>query len=85
MAIELASFNIQVNTINPGFIMTALARKVLKEEDQRTREAVIPAGRYGSPEDLTGAAIFLASDESNYVTGTSIVVDGGVTCARILR
>lgn len=85
MAIELASFNIQVNTINPGFIMTALARKVLKEEDQRTREAVIPAGRYGSPEDLTGAALFLASDESNYVTGTSIVVDGGVTCARILR
>jgi NAD(P)-dependent dehydrogenase (short-subunit alcohol dehydrogenase family) len=85
MAIELAPFNIQVNNINPGFIMTELARRVLTKEDQRAREAVIPAGRYGSPEDLTGAALFLASNESDYVTGTSIVVDGGVTCARILR
>lgn len=85
MAIELAPFNIQVNTINPGFIMTELARAVLTEQDRRTREAVIPAGRYGSPEDVAGAAVFLASDESDYVTGTSIVVDGGVSCARILR
>jgi NAD(P)-dependent dehydrogenase (short-subunit alcohol dehydrogenase family) len=85
MAIELAPFNIQVNTINPGFIMTELARSVLTEEDRRTRESVIPAGRYGSPEDVTGAGLFLASDESDYVTGTSIVVDGGVSCARILR
>jgi NAD(P)-dependent dehydrogenase (short-subunit alcohol dehydrogenase family) len=85
MAIELAPFNIQVNNINPGFIMTDLARTALTQEDRTTREAVIPAGRYGSPEDLTGAALFLASNDSDYVTGTSIVVDGGVTCARILR
>ena len=56
--------------ILPGFIMTDLARKFLTEEDRRAREAIIPIGRYGSPED---------------VAGTSIVVDGGVTCARILR
>jgi 3-oxoacyl-[acyl-carrier protein] reductase len=84
MAIELAPYNIQVNNINPGFIMTDLARRVLTEEDRKAREASIPAGHYGNPEDVAGAALFLASDESNYVTGTSIVVDGGVTCAGIL-
>jgi 3-oxoacyl-[acyl-carrier protein] reductase len=85
MAIELAPHNIQVNAINPGFILTELAKKNLTEEDRRTRESVIPAGRYGSPEDVAGAAVFLASDESDYVTGISIEVDGGVTCGRIIQ
>jgi NAD(P)-dependent dehydrogenase (short-subunit alcohol dehydrogenase family) len=85
MAIELAAHNIQVNCINPGFIMTPLVQRILTEEDRQAREAIIPAGRYGAPEDVAGPAVFLASDESDYVTGTSIVVDGGVTCASLWK
>ena len=85
MAIELAAHNIQVNCINPGFIMTPLVQRILTEKDRQDREAVIPAGRYGAPEDVAGPAVFLASDESDYVTGTSIVVDGGVTCASLWK
>lgn len=85
MAIELAPYNIQVNAINPGFILTELAKTKLTEADLQTRASVIPTGRYGSPEDVAGAAVFLASDESNYVTGISLEVDGGVTCARIMN
>ncbi|MEJ2586076.1 MAG: SDR family NAD(P)-dependent oxidoreductase [Deltaproteobacteria bacterium] len=85
MAIELAAHNIQVNCINPGFIMTPLVQRILTEKDRQDREAVIPAGRYGTPEDVAGPAVFLASDASDYVTGTSIVVDGGVTCASLWK
>jgi len=83
MAIELASHNIQVNCINPGFIMTPFVQRILTEKDRQDREAVIPAGRYGAPEDVAGPAVFLASDESDYVTGTSIVVDGGASCGSL--
>jgi len=85
MAVELAPYNIQVNAINPGFILTDLVRKVLTEEDRQMRASIIPAGRYGSPEDLVGAAVFLASEESNYITGININVDGGVMSARIIK
>jgi 2-deoxy-D-gluconate 3-dehydrogenase len=77
MAIELAPHNIQVNAILPGWIwseMTAPVKEMplYNEIIQRT-----PAGRFGEPEELAGAAIFLASKASDFVTGSTVYVDGG--------
>lgn len=77
MAIELAPHNIQVNAIAPGWIetdLTALARNSPMNEAIVTRT---PANRWGRPDDLVGAAIFLASAASDFVTGTTLAVDGG--------
>lgn len=84
MAIELGSHNIKVNCIAPGFILTELARRNLSEADIQARQKRIPLGRYGQPEDLVGAAVFLASADSDYITGTTTFVDGGFTGAGII-
>jgi NAD(P)-dependent dehydrogenase (short-subunit alcohol dehydrogenase family) len=68
--------NIQVNAIAPGWFPTDMSEKVI-ERDREGLLAEIPLGRFGGPEDLKGAAIFLASDASNFVTGNILVVDGG--------
>jgi 2-dehydro-3-deoxy-D-gluconate 5-dehydrogenase len=77
MAIALAPHNVQVNTIVPGWIetdMTAFAQSgsIFDEIIMRT-----PAGRFGRPEEMAGAAIFLASRASDFVTGSTVFVDGG--------
>ncbi|WP_102126830.1 SDR family NAD(P)-dependent oxidoreductase [Deinococcus planocerae] len=74
MALDLAPYGVRVNGVTPGFINTY----GLSGEDLSTREGVVPLGRYGTPEDLTGAALFLASPDAAYITGQFIVVDGGV-------
>lgn len=77
MAIELAPHNIQVNAIAPGWIetdLTALARSSPMSEAILART---PANRWGQPEDLIGAAVFLASAASDFVTGVTLPVDGG--------
>lgn len=84
MAIELAPYHINVNCIAPGFILTELAKKNLSEAEIQDREKRIPVGRYGKPEDVAGTAVFLASSDSDYITGTTIFVDGGFTCAGII-
>jgi 2-deoxy-D-gluconate 3-dehydrogenase len=78
MANELAQFNIQVNAIAPGYMATDNT-EALRKDAKRNSEilARIPAGRWGSPEDLAGAVVFLASAASNYVTGQTLAVDGG--------
>lgn len=75
---EWAPLGITVNNIAPGFIATDMLSN-LTNDAARTTEVTgrIPAGRIGTPEDVIGAMLFLASDEAQYVTGTSIVVDGG--------
>ncbi|MCL5987267.1 MAG: SDR family oxidoreductase [Actinobacteria bacterium] len=80
VALELASYNINVNTIGPGIIDTDISKDFFSIPENRA-DALrkIPLGRMGNPEDIVGAAIFLASDESQYVTGTTIFVDGGLT------
>lgn len=75
---ELAQYRINVNAIAPGYIETEMT-EVLKQDKERNRKISerIPAGRWGKPEDLVGAAIFLASHASDYVNGHILCVDGG--------
>lgn len=85
LALELASYSICVNAILPGPIMTSMAKTTLKEEDRAAREAMIPMGRYGVTNDLIGPTIFLASSDSDYVTGVALYVDGGYLVSGVPR
>jgi 2-deoxy-D-gluconate 3-dehydrogenase len=78
LANEWAPLGINVNAIAPGYIATDINR-VLHEDPDRHAQFVsrIPAGRWGTPDDLCGAAVFLASHAADYVHGSSLVVDGG--------
>ena len=79
LALELAERGILVNAISPGAIETAMNRDVLgKQETRRAAESRIPLGRVGCTEDIAQAAVYLASRDSEYVTGTTIYVDGGL-------
>src|SRR5213082_2667703 len=78
MAVDLAVHGIRVNAIAPGPTLTGLTRASYTDpEARRATEAVIPLGRLGQPDDLAGAVLFLASDESRWVTGSTVTVDGG--------
>jgi len=78
MANEWAKYNINVNAIAPGYMATNNTQQ-LRDDEKRAGEILerIPAGRWGTPRDLAGCAIFLASDNSNYINGYTIAVDGG--------
>ncbi len=79
LALELAPFRINVNAIGPGWYRTPLNDDLFRDEAwARGVTAMIPWGRTGTPEDLMGAVIFLASRASDYVTGQIIYVDGGM-------
>jgi NAD(P)-dependent dehydrogenase (short-subunit alcohol dehydrogenase family) len=80
MALELAPYLIRVNEICPGVTETDINRAVLADPDVRAqRIGAIPLGRLGTPEDHVGAAVYLASDESSFVTGSTIIIDGGIS------
>ena len=80
LAQEVAPRRIRVNSISPGAIRTPINRPAWEtEEALRSLLTLIPYGRIGEPEDVAKAAVWLASDESDYVTGTSLFVDGGMT------
>ncbi len=78
LANEWAGRNVQVNAIAPGYFRTENT-STLQKDEVRNRQILerIPAGRWGEPEDIAGAAVFLASSASNYVSGEVLVVDGG--------
>jgi NAD(P)-dependent dehydrogenase (short-subunit alcohol dehydrogenase family) len=76
LACKWGLHNIQVNAIAPGWFPTDMSAKVI-ERNEEDLLAGIPLGRFGGPQDLKGAAIFLASDASDFVTGHTLVVDGG--------
>jgi len=78
LALELAQYKINVNAIGPGVIETDMTKNLLK--NKATKEALlanIPLSRIGKPEDIANAALFLASDNSDYITGITLFVDGG--------
>lgn len=79
MALELASRKIRVNTVRPALIQTNLTDKALSEEDLKNYILKFPLGRFGKPEEVAYAVIYLLSDASKWITGTSITIDGGVT------
>lgn len=79
LALELGEHKINVNSLSPGAILTDMNRKSLADPAQRAKLLErIPWKRIGAPEDIVGAAVFLASAESDYVTGATLYVDGGL-------
>lgn len=76
-AYELAPYGIYVNAIAPGTIKTDLSTSLADPEQLALLEKLIPLGRLGQPAEVTGAAVFLASSDSDYVVGHTLVVDGG--------
>ncbi len=77
MAVELAAHNIQVNAIVPGWIESEMTRPIKGRAFYDDIIRRTPAGRFGTPEECAGAAVFLASRASDFVTGATVVVDGG--------
>ena len=87
LAVELAEKNILVNSVAPGFINTPLS--VMKDgklewdtdwfKDVYLKYEKLPMGRYGNPDDIAGAVYFFCSEDSKYVTGQTLLVDGGVS------
>ena len=79
LALEMASNGIRSNSVNPGFVATnILSAGVISEEQLKENMAHYPLGRFGKPEDIAHAIIYLLSDASSWVTGHTLVVDGGV-------
>ena len=84
LAVVHASERIRVNALCPGPLRTPLLMNFLNTEEKRQRRLVhIPMGRFGEAKEIAHAALFLASDESSFVTGTDFLVDGGITAAYV--
>jgi NAD(P)-dependent dehydrogenase (short-subunit alcohol dehydrogenase family) len=92
MALDFGPDDIRVNSICPGWVLTEMNREQLRDMEAEPERVfppglsyadvieLHPIGRIGDPEDVAWAAVYLASDESKWVTGTSLFVDGGYTC-----
>jgi NAD(P)-dependent dehydrogenase (short-subunit alcohol dehydrogenase family) len=84
IAVEFARQGVRANSLCPGPIETPLLQELLADPARRQRRLVhIPMGRFGQAEEIAKAALFLASDESSYMTGAALVVDGGITAAYV--
>lgn len=80
LAKEWGKYNIRVNSLAPCFVETELNSPFFAQKEwYESKLKVVPIGRHSVPDDLVGAAVFLASDASSYITGTTILVDGGLT------
>lgn len=84
LAVIHARQNIRVNAICPGPLRTELLMSFLNTPEKRQRRLVhVPMGRFGEADEIAAAALFLASDESSFITGTDFMVDGGITAAYV--
>jgi NAD(P)-dependent dehydrogenase (short-subunit alcohol dehydrogenase family) len=82
IAVVYARRGVRANALCPGPIMTPMLAKFLSDDARRQRRLVhIPMGRFGQPEEIARGALFLASDESSFMTGQSLLIDGGITAA----
>jgi NAD(P)-dependent dehydrogenase (short-subunit alcohol dehydrogenase family) len=87
LALDYGPHGIRVNVVAPGFVRTRLVQQSIDRSEDRTAAearmvAGVALGRIGAPEEIAGVVRFLASDEASYVTGTSLLVDGGLTARR---
>ena len=84
LAVLHARENIRVNALSPGPLRTELLMSYLDTQEKRQRRLVhVPMGRFGEAGEVAAAALFLASDDSSYITGANLVVDGGITAAYV--
>jgi NAD(P)-dependent dehydrogenase (short-subunit alcohol dehydrogenase family) len=80
LALELGASGIRVNAIAPGFVDTRLASAVVKNDDlAKLVVGRTPLGRFGTPDEIAGGALYLASDAASFLTGHTLVIDGGLT------
>ena len=80
MALELAPYNIRVNTVCPTFVVTPMTKKFLKDKKfKKNMLGNIALGRFAEMNEIASAVVFMASDASSMITGTSLLVDGGWT------
>jgi NAD(P)-dependent dehydrogenase (short-subunit alcohol dehydrogenase family) len=82
IAVQYGRQGIRCNALCPGPVHTPLLAKYLSDDAKRQRRLVhIPMGRFGEPEEIVRGALFLASDDSSFMTGQSLLIDGGITAA----
>ncbi len=82
-ALQLSKYGIRVNTILPGWTRTPFTEHLyLNQKHKESRENQIPLGRWGEPSEIAAGILFLLSDDASYITGSSIVIDGGVTATQ---
>jgi NAD(P)-dependent dehydrogenase (short-subunit alcohol dehydrogenase family) len=80
MALQYVKDSIRINSVHPGPIATPMTEAGrANPENLRRMQAMTPMGRYGEPEEVAWGVLFLASDESSYMTGSELVIDGGYT------
>ena len=77
LAVELAKYNIQVNTLSPGFTNTKLTRSILSKDQINELVSKVPMGRMADPAEIARIVMFLCSNQNTYITGQNIIVDGG--------
>jgi 3-oxoacyl-[acyl-carrier protein] reductase len=76
-AVDLAPFNILVNAVSPGFVMTDMTRKMLTEREREVLVAKVPLRRCAEPEEIARVVLFLASEHNTFITAQNIIIDGG--------
>lgn len=84
LALDLAKYKIRVNATCPGFVSTPLVKSMTESQPEMARlwQSWHPLGRFGTPEEVAYAVLYLASDESSFVTGAALLIDGGFTAGR---
>jgi len=83
IAADCAGYNININAIGPGMVLTGLTKNMLGDPDQAVQfEEKIPLRRIGKPEDIAAGVLFLSSDAASYVQGETLFIDGGMICTR---